>query len=72
MWLPRPLYEAKPYLSVAVGVACLLVAWFVEQSPRSALLVLGGGLVTVGLLLWMKRRDYRSTQSAYDPRAIDE
>jgi hypothetical protein len=72
MWLPRPLYEAKPYLSVAVGVACLLVAWFVEQSPRSALLVLGGGLVTIGLLLWMKRRDYRSTQSAYDPRAIDE
>ena len=56
MWLPRPLYEAKPYLSVAVGVACLLVAWFVEQSPRSALLVPGGGLVTVGLLLWMKRR----------------
>jgi hypothetical protein len=28
--------------------------------------------VTLGLLLWMKRRDYRSTQSAYDPRAIDE
>jgi hypothetical protein len=72
MWLPRPLYEAKPYLSVALGVGCLLVAWFVEESPRSALLVLGGGLVTIGLLLWMKRRDYRSTQSAYDPRAIDE
>jgi drug/metabolite transporter (DMT)-like permease len=72
MWLPRPLYEAKPYLSAAVGVACLLVAWLVERSPRSTLLVLGGGLVTLGLLLWMKRRDYRSTQSAYDPRAIDE
>jgi drug/metabolite transporter (DMT)-like permease len=72
MWLPRPLYEAKPYLGVAAGLACLLVAWFVERSPRSALLVLGGGLVTVGVLLWMRRRDYRSTQSAYDPRAIDE
>ena len=72
MWLPRPLYEAKPYLGIVAGLACFAVAWFFERSPRSALFVLGGGLVTVGALLWMKRRDYRSTQSSYDPRAIDE
>jgi hypothetical protein len=72
MWLPRPLYEAKPYVAVVAGLACFALAWFVERSPRSALFVLGGGLVTLGVLLWMRRRDYRSTQSAYDPRAIDE
>ena len=72
MWLPRPLYESKPYIAIAIGLVCFAVAWWVEQSPRSALLVLGGGLVTLGVLLVIKRRGYRSTQSDYDPRAIDE
>ena len=72
MWLPRPLYEAKPYASIVVGLVCFAVAWWIERSPRSALFVLGTGLVTLGVLLVMKRRDYRSTQSDYDPRAIDE
>ncbi|MGI9246396.1 MAG: hypothetical protein ACR2I8_06805 [Steroidobacteraceae bacterium] len=72
MWLPRPLYEAKPLLSVGTGAVCLGLAWFIDQAPRSLLFVLGGGLVTLGLLLWMKRRDYRNTQSTYDRRAIDD
>ena len=72
MWLPRPLYEAKPYASILIGLVCFAVEWWVDRSPRSALFVLGGGLVTIGVLLAMKRRDYRSTQSDYDPRAIDE
>jgi drug/metabolite transporter (DMT)-like permease len=72
MWMPRPLYEAKPYLAIALGLACFAIAFWVERSPRSALFVLGAGLVTVGVLLAMRRRDYRSTQADYDPRAIDE
>ncbi len=72
MWLPRSLYESKPYVSIVAGLACFAVAWLAEDSPRSALFALGGGLVTFGVLLWMRRRDYRSTQSTYDPRAIDE
>ena len=72
MWLPRPMYEAKPWLSIVVGLVCFGVAYWSEAAPRSALFVLGGGLVTIGVLLLMKRRDYRSTQSTYDPRAIDE
>jgi drug/metabolite transporter (DMT)-like permease len=72
MWLPRPLYEAKPWLSIVLGLGCFALAWWLERSPRGTLFVLGGGLVTLGVLLVMKRRDYRSTQSDYDPRAIDE
>jgi len=72
VWLPRPVYEAIPYAGIVLGLACVAVAFWVERSPRSALFVTGTVLVTVGTLLWMRRRDYRSTQSAYDPRAIDE
>jgi len=54
------------------GFGCFAVAWWVERAPHSLLFIAGGALVTVGALLWMKRRDYRSTKAGYDPRAIDE
>jgi hypothetical protein len=72
MWLPRPVYEAVPYAAIIAGGACFAVAYWVERSPHTLLFVGGGALVTVGALLWMRRRDYRTTQSDYDPRAIDE
>ena len=72
MWLPRPVYEAMPYLTAGAGLGCFAVAWWVERAPHSLLFIAGGALVTVGVLLWMKRRDYRATQSGYDPRAVDE
>ena len=72
MWLPRPIYESIPYAAVAAGLACFAAAWWIERSPHTLLFLAGGLLVTIGALLWMKRRDYRTTQSDYDPRAIDE
>jgi hypothetical protein len=72
MWLPRPVYEAIPYAGIVAGLACFAAAYWVDRSPHTLLFVAGGVLVTVGSLLWMKRRDYRSTQADYDPRAIDE
>lgn len=72
MWLPRPVYESMPYAAVAAGLACFAVAYWIERSPTTLLFIVGGLLVTIGALLWMKRRDYRATQSGYDPRAIDE
>lgn len=72
MWLPRPIYESVPYAAVFAGLACLGAAYWLERAPQSLLLVTGGLLVTLGALLWMKRRDYRATQSGYDPRAIDD
>jgi hypothetical protein len=72
MWLPRPVYEAMPYACVLAGVACCGLAYFTERGPRGIELAVGGLLVTVGLVLWMKRRDYRAAQSDYNPRALDE
>lgn len=71
-WQPRVVYEAKPYVAVVVGIGCFAASWFVENSPRGFLFIVGGALVTLGALLIMKRRDYRATQADYDPRAIDE
>jgi len=61
-----------PYVSVALGVGLLTVAFLAEGGPRGLLFVGGGAAVTVGLVLWMKRRDYRSTQARYDSRSLDE
>jgi len=72
MWLPRPVYEAKPFVAGVAGLAAFATAYFMPASPRGVLLLAGGALVVYGLMIWMRRRDYRSTQSTYDPRAIDE
>ncbi len=71
-WIPRPLYEAMPYAFVALGALLLAVAFRFERAPQGALFAAGGGFVVLGLVLWMKRRDYRSTHSEYDPHSIDE
>jgi hypothetical protein len=36
--------------------------------------LLAGGAValTLGLVLWMRRRDYRDTRSEYDTQSLDE
>ena len=72
MWLPRPVYEAMPYAGVAAGLACFALAYYTERGPRGIAFVLGVLFATVGVMLWMKRRDYRSTQADYNPRALDE
>jgi hypothetical protein len=72
MWLPRPVYEAKPFAAIVAGLAAFAAAYFLPAAPRGVLLVVAGALVVYGLTIWMRRRDYRSTQATYDPRAIDE
>ncbi len=73
MWLPRPVYEAIPYASVVVGRRVLRLRVLHRRWRRAdSRWCLGGVLVTVGIVLWMKRRDYRSAQTDYNPRALDE
>ena len=72
LWIPRPLYEAMPYAFVALGALLVAVAFRLERAPHGVLFAVGGGLVVLGLVLWMKRRDYRTTHSEYDPHSIDE
>lgn len=71
MWIPRPVYEAMPYAFAAAGAAMIAIAVLVQRGPRGLLFGLGGFAIIVGLVLWMKRRDYRTTQTDYDPHSLD-
>ena len=71
MWIPRPLYEVLPYAYMAGGAGLLAAAYFIEQGPRGLLLVLGAVGLTGGLVLWMRRRDYRASQREYGGRPLD-
>ena len=71
MWLPRPVYEAVPYACMVAGAALAAGAFVVAQGPRGLLLALGGALVTLGLILWMRRRACRASLRDYDGRPLD-
>jgi len=72
IWIPRPFYEALPYLYVAVGAAMLTGGYFLPAQWSGWLMVAGAVVVVAGLVLWMHRREYRATQSEYDHRPLDD
>ena len=72
MWIPRPVYEALPYLYMAAGAVALAAAFLVEHAPHGFLMLVGGLGLTLGLVLWMRRRDYRESQSEYDTHSLDD
>jgi Flp pilus assembly protein TadB len=73
MWLPRPFYELLPYLYMVVGAALLTAAWLVEmETLPSVFMVVGALSLMAGLVLWLRRRDYRTRQSEYNNRSLDE
>jgi hypothetical protein len=73
MWLARPIYELLPYLYMLVGLALLGAAWLVEaQALPSVLMVVGALSVMAGLVLWLRRRDFRTRQAEYSDRSLDD
>jgi Flp pilus assembly protein TadB len=73
MWLARPIYEFLPYLYMLVGVALLAAAWFIEMSTLPSIFMLVGVLsIMAGLVLWLRRRDYRTRQSEYNSRSLED
>ena len=73
MWLARPVYEFLPYLYMLVGVVMLGAAWFIEMSALpSVLLVVGVLSMMAGVVLWLRRRDYRTRQSEYNSRSLED
>ncbi|HEX7012081.1 MAG TPA: hypothetical protein VF161_05020 [Steroidobacteraceae bacterium] len=73
MWLARPVYESLPYLYMLVGVALLAAAFLIGQGLwPSVLLALGALSVLAGLVVWLRRRDYRTRQAEYTNTTLDE
>jgi hypothetical protein len=73
MWIARPIYELLPYVYMLVGLVLLGAAWLVEtQTLPSVLMVVGSLSLMAGLVLWLRRRDYRTRQSEYNSRSLDD
>ncbi len=73
MWIARPIYELLPYAYMLVGLALLGAAWLIEAGRLPGVFMLIGSLsLMAGLVLWLRRRDYRTRQSQYDAHSLDD
>jgi hypothetical protein len=73
MRVSRPLYESLPYAYIVIGVAAVIAsfAWRVED--WSGILAIFGIVAIVGgLVLVLRRRDYRIQQRHYGAEFEEE
>lgn len=54
MWLPTPIYESLPYVTLIAGSACVVGASNLLMVVSGLLLFLSGGVI------WKLRHDYRT------------
>ena len=73
MRLSRPLYEALPYSYMTIGLAAV-AASFLWRAPGWSDLLAAFGMfaVVIGLVLVLKRRDYRIQKRRYGAAFDDE
>ncbi len=73
MWIARPIYELLPYVYMLVGIALLGIAWFVEIETLPGVMLVAGSLsLLAGIVLWLRRKDYRTRQAEYTNRSLDD
>lgn len=71
MWLSKPVYEALPYLYLAAGGVLLGLSLYLDFDIwPTACLLLGICCLIYGLVLWLRRRDYRERQSNLDDNLL--
>lgn len=63
MWLAKPIYEFLPYFYLVVGALCLAASLYVGHWYWPTICFATGLFCLVaGLVVLLKRRDYRSTE----------
>jgi hypothetical protein len=73
MRVSRPLYESLPYAYIAVGVAALVASFVWRVADWSGILAFFGVVAIVGgLVLALRRRDYRIQKRHYGAELDDE
>lgn len=67
MWISKSVYESLPYYYVAVGLACLASTLYVNYWywPQISM-VIGVVSLIAGLVVWLKRRDYRARSASVE------
>lgn len=72
MKLSKPIYESLPYVYMGLGVGALVFSYY-WRAPVWSDVIVGFGLLSVvcGLILVLKRRDYRVQKRRYGA-ALDE
>ncbi len=73
MRLSKPVYESLPYAYLGLGAGALVASFYLRTSGWSNL-IMGVGLLALvgGLVLLLKRRDYRLQQRRYGAALDDE
>lgn len=73
MWLARPIYEMLPYVYMIVGIVLLAAAWLVNAETLPGIFMAIGSLsLLAGIVLWLRRRDYRTTQAEYNSKSLED
>ena len=63
----RPVYEGLPWFYITCGVAALVASYVLASRGGLSLLVglLGLGILVGGIVVLLRRRDYRDMRSQY-------
>jgi hypothetical protein len=73
MWMPRPIYELLPYVYMGVGAVLIGIAWFLQVETWPGIMLGVGSLsLLVGIVLFLRRKDYRTRQAEYSNRSLDD
>jgi hypothetical protein len=73
MRLSRPVYESLPYVYMGLGVGALVSSFYWRDPPWSEAMIVAGLLLVVGgLVLVLKRRDYRLQKRRYGQELDEE
>lgn len=66
MRLSNPIYESLPVLYVVAGALLLYGSYRLHSGALSILLMIAGAAgVIVGVMIWLRRRDFRAANAEY-------
>ncbi len=67
MWLSKPLYEAVPYFYLVAGLCSLLASLYLNYWYWQTIgLIVGFACIIGGLVIWLRRRDFRQSLPSPD------
>jgi hypothetical protein len=68
--LSRPLYEGLPWLYIILGLAALGGSYLMRGVLSLSAGAFGLLLLLAGVVVLLRRRDYRALRSQYEPEAL--